>query len=58
MKLSEKEQAICDRYSARDADGYVRCNACPLVIDRAACLCVANADGRTREAREMRRKYA
>lgn len=32
MKLTKEEQEICDRFSARDKDGYVHCADCPLSI--------------------------
>lgn len=30
MKLTPAEQAICDKYSAWDENGYVHCHECPL----------------------------
>ena len=55
MKLTPKEQAICDEYSKRDEDGKVRCDKCPLAIDVFDCICYANIDGRTKEARQLER---
>ena len=42
MKLTKKEQEICNRYSARDSNGFVHCNECPLVFD--TLLCKSNCD--------------
>jgi hypothetical protein len=30
MLTTDKEKAICKKYSARDSKGYVHCNICPL----------------------------
>ena len=30
MLTNEREKAICKKYSTRDSDGIVLCNACPL----------------------------
>ncbi len=30
MLTTEREKAICKKYSARDSKGYVHCNDCPL----------------------------
>ena len=32
MKLTESDKRICKKYSARDAEGFVHCNECPLRI--------------------------
>ena len=32
MILTPEEQAICDKYSAYDSNGYVHCSECPLYI--------------------------
>lgn len=55
MKLTEKEKAICREYSQYDETGHVRCGECPLEVDARYCICYANIDGRTREARELKR---
>lgn len=55
MKLTPKGQEICDKYSAYDETGYVQCRRCPLVLDIKYCECYATIDGRTKEARELRR---
>ena len=55
MKLTPKEQAICDEYSKRDEDGKVHCHECPLCIDHLYALCYATIDGRTTEARQLER---
>ena len=55
MKLTPKEQEICKKYSARDNKGNVHCDKCPLVIDRFYLICYANVDGRTTEAKEVKR---
>lgn len=43
MKLSEKDQKVCDRYKAKDSRGFVHCHECPLVIDRRDFMCKANS---------------
>lgn len=57
MKLTPAEQAICDKYSARDADGYVHCLQCPLNLDRllGAPACYAIVDGRVFRGLHLRR---
>ena len=57
MKLNDKEKEICEKYSARDADGYVHCSECPLVIPGGVydCTCYATIDGRSKEAKRLRR---
>ena len=55
MKLTPAEKAICQKYSAYDKSGHVRCNLCPLMISEYYLLCYANIDGRTREAKELKR---
>ena len=58
MKLTEKEKAICKKYSARDEEGLVHCNECPLSIGTPETwdfTCYANIDGRTAEARALKR---
>ena len=41
--MTERQQAICAKYSARDKDGYVRCNKCPLLIRPYELMCRANS---------------
>lgn len=56
MKLTPKEQEICDKYGALDADGYVHCNECPLNICDSYIQgfeCYATIDGRTKEAKGL-----
>ena len=61
MKLTAKEQEICDKYGARDEDGYVHCYECPLNLNtpdfiedpRFGNLCYATIDGR--RARKLKR---
>ena len=55
MKLTPREQAICDEYSKRGEDGKVHCVDCPLVVEYLDRICYANIDGRTTEARELER---
>ena len=55
MKLTPEENEICKEYGARDKDGYVHCNECPLVIRPYDLICYANIDGRTKEAKELKR---
>lgn len=37
--MTDKETALCERYSKRDKNGKVLCVKCPLVIDKNACVC-------------------
>ena len=39
--LTARQQKICDKYSAVDETGHVRCNRCPLALDHRAHLCKA-----------------
>ena len=39
MRLTKEEKEICKSYSARDKDGFVHCNECPLAIDKRSALC-------------------
>lgn len=55
MKLTPREQAICDEYSKQDKDGFVHCDECPLFVDIFDFICYANIDGRTKEARQLER---
>ena len=58
MKLTEKEKAICKKYSARDEEGLVHCTECPLSIGNTAewdFTCYANIDGRSAEAKRLKR---
>lgn len=47
MKLTENEQAICDKYRARDEHGRVHCNECPLNVpsEWSDAPCYATIDG-------------
>lgn len=42
--MTKKEKEICRKYSARDENGKVHCNECPLVIDHRNCICKAAVD--------------
>jgi hypothetical protein len=55
MKLTPKEQEICDKYRERDETGLVRCYKCPLCINHHYAECYATIDGRTKEARKLKR---
>lgn len=58
MKLTENEKAICKKYQKRDKEGLVHCNECPLSVGNPAqwdFTCYANIDGRTTEARKLKR---
>ena len=61
MKLTENEKRICKKYSAYDETGHVHCYECPLAIhppmQNGYCMgvCYANIDGRTSEAKELKR---
>ncbi len=43
MALTEKQKRICEKYSARDKDGFVHCKECPLVVDHYSFTCRANS---------------
>mgnify|MGYP003317427731 CR=1 FL=1 len=43
MLTNNRERKICEKYSARGEDGFVRCKECPLVKDRFSLLCKANS---------------
>lgn len=45
---NDKEKKICAKYSARDAEGFVHCDECPLVVDKWNLLCKACAHYDTR----------
>ena len=49
--LTEKQKKVCEKYSARDKEGFVHCNECPLVVDKwgHVCRAVAHYDRRRRE---------
>ena len=55
MKLTPAEQAICDKYTKKWADGYIHCSECPLLVDPYDLLCYKNIDGRTKEAKQLKR---
>ena len=40
--LTEKQKKICEKYSARDENGFVHCKECPLAIDHDGHTCKAN----------------
>ena len=42
MELGEDEKRICEKYRARDANGRVQCDECPLATDIRWCVCKAN----------------
>ena len=44
MKLTQKEQSICEEYRKYGKNGLVNCRNCPLVIDARFCVCYANID--------------
>lgn len=43
MLTNERQKRICAKYSAKDAEGYVHCDECPLVIHAGWIMCRANA---------------
>lgn len=43
MLTNERQKRICAKYSAKDAEGYVHCDECPLVIYAGWIMCRANA---------------
>lgn len=48
MLTNDREKRICEKYRARDANGYVYCNECPLVRGYLICKAIAHYDRRTR----------
>lgn len=58
MELTDKEKDICRKYSTRDKHGYVHCMNCPLRLSTNeinTVNCYAIIDGRTKEAKELKR---
>ena len=58
MKLTANEKAICEKYGATDETGHVHCNECPLSLGNPEIYdftCYANINGRTKQARELKR---
>ena len=43
MLKNDKERKICEKYSARDSEGFVHCFECPLKTDRTRPMCKAVA---------------
>ena len=43
MLKTEKDKAICEKYSALDETGHVHCHECPLVVSKPDMMCKANA---------------
>ena len=43
MMLIGGEVEICKKYSAKDKDGFVHCNECPLVLNHYDVMCHAVA---------------
>lgn len=43
MLTTERQKRICAKYSAKDAEGHVHCDECPLVIHAGWIMCRANA---------------
>ena len=39
--LTERQKKICEKYSARDSEGYVHCYECPLSVDHSMPMCPA-----------------
>ena len=50
MRLSKLEREICKEFGKRREDGKVRCDICPLVIDKRDMVCKKNIS--KREAKE------
>ena len=55
MKLTKVEKLICEAFSERDENGFVKCRECPLNVDIIILNCYANIDGRTAKARGLHR---
>lgn len=51
MLTNDRERKICDKYSARDEQGFVHCMDCPLVKSKWFLMCKANShyNRRTKE---------
>ena len=54
MLKNDREKSICERYSARDSEGFVHCKACPLAKDPilygfGLCKAVAHYDRNLKE---------
>lgn len=43
MIKTDKDKAICAKYSTRDENGNVHCNECPLVRVQYDLMCKANS---------------
>ena len=41
--MTDRQKKICAKYGKRDADGFVHCNECPLVVDNYDYLCRKNS---------------
>lgn len=50
---NDKEKRICAKYSARDVEGFVHCDECPLIVNDERpvpyCKAVAHYDTRLKE---------
>ena len=61
MKLTPKEQDICDAFSKRDKEGNVHCVDCPLNLvgtefsDYMSTPCYATVDGRWAISKKLSR---
>jgi hypothetical protein len=55
MELTAKEKEICKKYRSRDDSGFVHCCDCPLALDHRYHECYANIDGRTENAKRLKR---
>ena len=55
MKLTKAEKMICEAFSERDENGFVKCRECPLRVDIISLTCYATIDGRTTKARGLHR---
>ena len=50
--MTDRQKKICAKYGKRDADGFVHCAECPLVVDGYAHLCKMNSVYNRRSAAE------
>lgn len=55
LKLTAREQKICEEYSKPGEDGLERCPECPLVIDARFNLCYATIEADDPEAADLHR---
>ena len=58
MKMTDREEDICDKYRTKDKNGHVQCYKCPLNLTAKygdGPECYATIHGGTSEAKELKR---